>query len=80
LNANIGKWHQGFYTYDYTPLARGFDTSFGFLVGGEDHYTCVRFSPGCTCLLLHALGRVVGFHDSRMFRAGSADAGFVNVR
>ena len=53
------QWHQGFFTYDYTPvslllstdchpiiylvtvcqLARGYDSSIGFLVGGEDHYT-----------------------------------------
>ena len=36
---HIGKWHQGFHTEAYTPLARGYDTSYGFLVGGEDHYT-----------------------------------------
>lgn len=31
--------HQGFHTQDYTPVARGFNTSYGFLQGGEDHYT-----------------------------------------
>eukprot|EP00045_Choanoeca_perplexa_P006088 m.51781 g.51781 ORF g.51781 m.51781 type:complete len:126 (-) comp13459_c0_seq1:1024-1401(-) len=36
---HIGKWHQGFYTFDYTPLGRGYESSVGFLVGGEDHYT-----------------------------------------
>lgn len=33
----IGKWHQGFFTAEYTPHGRGFNTSFGFLGGGEDH-------------------------------------------
>ncbi len=32
-----GKWHQGLYTPDYTPVGRGFDYSYGFLAGGEDH-------------------------------------------
>ncbi len=36
---HIGKWHQGFYTEAYTPLGRGYDTTYGFLVGGEDHYS-----------------------------------------
>ena len=36
---HVGKWHQGFHTPDYTPVARGFNTSYGFLQGGEDHYT-----------------------------------------
>ena len=31
---HIGKWHQGFFTDQYTPEGRGFDSSFGFLVGG----------------------------------------------
>lgn len=36
---HIGKWHQGFFDAAYTPLHRGYDTSYGFLVGGEDHYS-----------------------------------------
>lgn len=35
----VGKWHQGLFTSDYLPVARGFDTSSGFLNGGEDHMT-----------------------------------------
>eukprot|EP01043_Picozoa_sp_COSAG02_P019242 COSAG02_NODE_920_length_15934_cov_11.363751_3_plen_360_part_00 len=39
ISHHVGKWHQGFHTPDYTPVARGFNTSYGFLQGGEDHYT-----------------------------------------
>ena len=34
----IGKWHQGFFDPRYLPINRGFDTSSGFLGGGEDHF------------------------------------------
>ena len=36
---HIGKWHQGLYAPAFTPLYRGFDSSYGFLTGGEDHFT-----------------------------------------
>ena len=37
----FGQWHLG-YQYDHlTPLGRGFNTSLGYLGGGEDHYTQV---------------------------------------
>lgn len=35
----VGKWHLGFYKWDYTPLARGFDTFYGFLTGHETYFT-----------------------------------------
>jgi leishmanolysin-like peptidase len=35
----IGKWHEGLASEQYTPRGRGFDRSFGFLGGGENHYT-----------------------------------------
>ena len=35
----VGKWHQGFFDEKYLPINRGFDTSSGFLNGGEDHFT-----------------------------------------
>ncbi len=38
-SVHIGKWHQGFFTNEYTPVGRGFNYSFGFLEGGEDHFT-----------------------------------------
>ena len=33
----IGKWHQGLFDPKYIPINRGFDSSTGFLNGGENH-------------------------------------------
>eukprot|EP00056_Hartaetosiga_gracilis_P000495 m.38623 g.38623 ORF g.38623 m.38623 type:complete len:333 (-) comp10230_c0_seq1:744-1742(-) len=35
----FGKWHQGFFNTSYIPQSRGFDSSFGFLTGGQDHWS-----------------------------------------
>ena len=33
----VGKWHEGFFKSEYLPVNRGFNTSSGFLGGGESH-------------------------------------------
>ena len=35
----LGKWHIGFRTEAHLPTSRGFDSFFGLLAGGADHYT-----------------------------------------
>ena len=38
----VGKWHEGFYQKKFLPVNRGFDTSFGFLNGAENHMNQIR--------------------------------------
>merc|ERR1719460_1344837 len=38
----VGKWHLGALADWMTPAGRGFNTSLGYLSGGEDHYTQVQ--------------------------------------
>jgi len=45
----IGKYHQGLWRPDYTPVQRGFTSSYGFLSGGEDHFTQGCFNPTKEC-------------------------------
>ena len=43
---HVGKWHiGGSATHRATPFGRGFDTSFGYIGGEEDHY--LNTNPGC---------------------------------
>ena len=46
-SVHVGKWHQGLYTPQFTPTGRGFDRSYGFLEGGEDHNTSRTFGNWC---------------------------------
>ena len=46
-SVHIGKWHQGLYAPEFTPTGRGFDHSYGFLEGGEDHNTSKTFGNWC---------------------------------
>ena len=52
----VGKWHMGFYKWDYTPTFRGYDSFKGFYSGGEDYFTHVsggaydfRIDPSPKC-------------------------------
>lgn len=52
--AFIAEWHLGFRTVDNLPISRGFDSFFGLLAGGADHYTktleaCGGDNETCTC-------------------------------
>ncbi|XP_077553362.1 arylsulfatase B-like [Haemaphysalis longicornis] len=38
----VGKWHLGYFSRNYTPTKRGFDTFYGFYNGGEDYYNHTR--------------------------------------
>lgn len=45
----VGKWHLGALEDWMTPHGRGFNSSFGYLSGGEDHYTQLQKDYfGCT--------------------------------
>ena len=38
----IGKWHCGMYTWDHTPVKRGFDTFFGLYLGAQGYFSHKR--------------------------------------
>merc|ERR1712048_1169745 len=42
----IGKWHLGMRSPESTPVGRGFQESYGFLGGSENHFTSTT-GPHC---------------------------------
>ncbi|XP_078346460.1 arylsulfatase J-like [Oculina patagonica] len=41
----VGKWHLGFFKYDYTPTRRGFDSHFGYWLGAGDYWDHSESEP-----------------------------------
>nr|KAG5703059.1 hypothetical protein BaRGS_016220 [Batillaria attramentaria] len=42
----IGKWHQGFCNWAMYPTNRGFDSFYGFLAQGQDHFKHIKREEG----------------------------------
>lgn len=68
----LGKWHLGFRTQANIPTSRGFDSFFGLLAGGADHYNkaleaCGGEGANCSCGSRHstALPFRIDMWDSR---------------
>ena len=55
--AMIGKSHLGARSVAHLPINRGFDQHFGFLGGGEDHFTQVVKSSYAAAVIADALGQ-----------------------
>ncbi len=47
ISYHVGKWHQGFLNHSYTPIGRGYNKSYGFLTGGEDHFNQHQTEVNC---------------------------------
>lgn len=41
----VGKWHLGFYKWDFTPTRRGFDSFMGYFTGHESYYDHTANEP-----------------------------------
>jgi arylsulfatase B/arylsulfatase I/J len=37
VSHQVGKWHIGFFDHDHVPVGRGFETSFGYMLGASSH-------------------------------------------
>ena len=48
ISYHVGKWHQGFFNLSYTPIGRGYNKSYGFLTGGENHYNQQQTEINCS--------------------------------
>ena len=71
----VGKWHQGYSRWAYTPRWRGFDSFFGMFTGASDHYNHRMSTTNHT---VPNRGPVKGPIDLRRDEAPVASAGGVH--
>eukprot|EP01084_Bolivina_argentea_P251066 420929_1 len=38
----VGKWHLGFYKWNFTATFRGYESFYGYYTGAEDYYTHIQ--------------------------------------
>jgi arylsulfatase A-like enzyme len=60
----VGKWHLGHVGWNYTPTFRGYESFYGLLTGGADHFSHQSFSGGYD--LRDDRGRRCGANCSRV--------------
>ncbi|WAR04166.1 ARSB-like protein [Mya arenaria] len=73
----VGKWHLGFYAEEFTPLYRGFESHFGYLLGHGDYFDhMAECTPVRYVWVKHwaAFGCLSPFHFYIIAKVGNASA------
>lgn len=57
-NHLVGKWHLGFFKQEYTPVFRGFNSTFGYWTGRIDYYDHTSDERVC-CIFIFGFSTVL---------------------